>query len=52
MFARRAVDAVEVAERDPAFAFQPVERRFVRLVIAVVVGDREDDLLARIILRR
>ena len=38
---RRAVDLVEVAERDPAFALEPVERRFVGLVIAVVVRDRE-----------
>ena len=51
MFARRAVDFIEIAQCDPAFAFQPVERRFVGLVIPVVVGDRQDDLLAGIILR-
>ena len=50
--ARRAVDLVEVAEGDAALAFEPVERRFVGLVIAVVVRDREADLLASVILRR
>ena len=45
--ARRAVDLAGVAERDPAFAFEPVERLGIGLVIAVVVGDRDRDLLAR-----
>ena len=39
--ARRAVDLVEVAESDAAFAFQAVERHLVGLIIAVVVSDRE-----------
>ena len=41
MLPRRAVDLVEIAESDAAFALEPVERRFVGLVIAVVVRDRE-----------
>ena len=37
---RRAVDVAGVAERDAAFAFEPVERFGVGEVIAVVVRDR------------
>ena len=48
---RRAVDLVEVTESDAAFAFEPVERRLVGLVIAVVVRDGKRDLLAGVILR-
>ena len=44
--------SLEVAEGDAAFAFEPVERRFVGLVIAVMVRDRKDDLLARVDRRR
>ena len=43
MLPRRAVDLVGVAEGDAAFALEPVERRCVGLVIAVMVGDRERD---------
>ena len=35
---------VEIAESHAAFALEPVERRFVGLIVAVVVRDREDDL--------
>ena len=40
-----------IAEGHAALAFEPVERRCVGLVIAVVVRDRDEDVLARIILR-
>ena len=39
--ARRSVDGAGVAERDAAFAFQPVERLGIGGVIAVVMGDRD-----------
>ena len=45
--ARRAVALVEIAQGDPALALEPVERRRVGLVVAVMMGDREDDFLAR-----
>src|SRR6185312_6968363 len=48
---RRSVDGIEVAERHAAFALEPVESRFVRLVIAVVMRDREQHLFAAVILR-
>ena len=47
--ARGAVDVAGVAERDAAFAFQPVERLGVGEVIAVVMRDRDADRLARVI---
>ena len=49
MLARRAVDLAGIAEGDPAFALEPVERLGVGLVIAVMMGDRDDDLLARLV---
>ena len=51
MPARRSVDLAGIAEGDSALALEPVERRFVGLVIAVMMGDREDDLLAGIVAR-
>ena len=38
-----------IAEGDPAFALEPVERLLVGGVIAVMMGDRDDDLLARVV---
>jgi hypothetical protein len=39
----RPVDLIEIAECDAALTFEAVESRFVRLIIPVMVGDREDD---------
>ena len=41
-----AVDLIRIAKGDPAFAFEPVERLGIGLVIAVMMGDRDDDVLA------
>ena len=42
MLPRGAVALVEIAEGDAAFAFETVEGRFVGLVIAVVMRNREE----------
>jgi hypothetical protein len=47
--AGRSVDAFRIAQRDAAFAFQPVERGVVGAIIAVMMGDGEGDAFARLI---
>ena len=51
MLVRGAVALVEIAEGNAAFALETVERLFIGLIIAVVMRNRESDLLALIIAR-
>ena len=46
------IDLFAIAEGHSALAFKPVQRRRVGLEVSVMVGDRNDDVLAGIILRR
>jgi len=49
--ARGTVDALGIAERDAAFAFEAVERLGVGEIIAVVMRDREGHALAGLVAR-
>jgi hypothetical protein len=47
--ALRTVDRFGIAERHAAFAFQPVERFGIGVIVAVMVRDRDVDPLARVV---
>ena len=43
------VDALGITQRNPTFAFQSIERRLIREIIAVMMSNRIADALARFI---